>query len=506
MPVIGGSTAGNRWNWLTQPRAGDFCVPVTNWDPSDPGRRPGISLPPIPGRADAGSLHMSRVPAPYLALVVAVVGVAIVTGAIGYLAISLADTTPADPESPSPADSDVEEAIVAAHSNDITGENVTVGVLDVTGFDSDRDRLDGRVVDARAFGPDAPAVDGGDPHGTAAATTVVRVAPDADLYLGTFATPEGFSAGLGWMIDNDVDVVLAPVAATDSMGDGSGALSRISANAVDRGTVVVAPTGNAAAGHWTGEYDPGPEGRHLFSGGPLNELGTTGDKPDAELRRAEFTLAWSEPGDAYTLELHRLTEDGTDLVAQSVREDGTSSRLVTPVDPDERYAVAVDGPEEDADATLRITSTTHSLVSNESSGSIAAPAAAPGVIAVGATDPATGELEPFSGRGPTPDGRPGVDVVAPHEQPVPETGDRFVGTSASAAFVAGVTALVVDADPSLEPLAVRWRLVSTAGDDDPPEGTVGHGRIDPWTAIDVAAGGDLDPPETADAEERSGDE
>jgi len=65
-------------------------------------------------------------------------------------------------------------------------------------------------------------------------------------------------------------------------------------------------------------------------------------------------------------------------------------------------------------------------------------AAVNGVIAVGAIDPDTLELRPYSSRGPTGDGRVKPDLVAPDCYYSPITGERFCGTSASAPLLASI--------------------------------------------------------------------
>ncbi|MEY7850029.1 S8 family serine peptidase [Natrarchaeobius sp. A-rgal3] len=140
------------------------------------------------------------------------------------------------------------------------------------------------------------------------------------------------------------------------------------------------------------------------------------------------------------------------------------------------------GPERGADTRIRVASSTHSLSDLRASGSVAEPAAAPGTIAVGSIDATSGEVERYSSRGPTADGRLGVHVVAPGTHPVPGH-PPFEGTSASAAYVGGVAALVVDADPDLEPDEVRWTIASTADPVDGVNANSGHGAVDPVAAV-----------------------
>jgi serine protease AprX len=153
--------------------------------------------------------------------------------------------------------------------------------------------------------------------------------------------------------------------------------------------------------------------------------------------------------------------------------------------------------------------------------SIGSPGAAASAITVGSmADPGKGgfALSPFSSRGPTRDGRVKPDIIAPGEAILAanaNTGDgytRHSGTSMAAPFVAGVAALMLDANPALTPEELRDRLERTAIDFGAPgkDNEYGAGRLDAFTAIRAARGdaeagdatpGELDPPAHAAAQE-----
>lgn len=409
-------------------------------------------------------------------LLLVVGGVSAVGGGLGYLAVTV-DGGAGQPTNRTT----VPGSIADVHEAGITGENVSVGVLDVTGFETNTDVLDGRVVETRQFGAGDDAFGGDRSHGTATAATIARLAPDASLYLGRFETVEEYAAALDWLVEQDVDVVVTPVAYAGTLGDGASELAQATTNATAQGVTVVAPAGNLGRGHWRGEYAPTDDGVHVFDDGTFNRItGPAG--------RAEFWLTTDGDSEAYRLELHEITGDNeTELVAQSVpHESGSvpSERLTVRLD-DGRYALVVRGPENDTDAQIRVASATHSLARVRPAGSVTAPAAAPGALSVGAVDPATNRTEPFSSRGPTPDGRLGVHVVAPSRLSVSGM-DSFTGTSASASFVGGVVALLLDANPELDPADVHTALTSTADPIDGVDATSGHGRVVPDEAVAAA--------------------
>ncbi len=100
-------------------------------------------------------------------------------------------------------------------------------------------------------------------------------------------------------------------------------------------------------------------------------------------------------------------------------------------------------------------------------GTVTAPADAEGVIVVGATNGPGGAVEDYSGRGPTPDGRPRPHLVAPGGSRtlgmrcVVETGGigALWGTSYAAPHVAALVALLLAREPHLTPSDLRERAL-----------------------------------------------
>lgn len=124
-------------------------------------------------------------------------------------------------------------------------------------------------------------------------------------------------------------------------------------------------------------------------------------------------------------------------------------------------------------------------------GTINAPAAYPNVLAVGATDP-NDRLADFSSRGPTPDNRlkpdltaPGVNVLVQDNNGQYETSS---GTSFSTPIVAGVIALMKEANPSLDYEAIYTLITRTAQDLGPPGPDMGYGwgRVNAYAAVQAA--------------------
>jgi hypothetical protein len=397
-------------------------------------------------------------------------------------------------------------SIGRVHDLGIVGDGVRAAVLDPTGFDPTRDALAGRVADVRQFGS-APAVADGLTHGTAAAAAVASVAPGVRLSLASFRAAGEFRAAVEWATA-DADVILAPVAAHGTVPSPRSPVFRAARDAVDAGCVVVAPTGNAALGHWQAPYA-------AVADSPLDDRRLRiRPLPGADSVAGRFA-AWLVAGPSLrrdlTLALLRAVDgasgDRWDLIAVSRRIDGRAGRRVRADLADGDYALVVrsDGaPTADGDPTARVevTTPTHALASPRPLGSIAAPANVPGVVGVGAVDgaadrrgtgaPPDGDVRapvtavaPYSGRGPTEPGRTGVDVVAP---PRPWDAAGTPGTSAAAARTAGTAALVLGARPALSPSAVTRILRASAGDAGRPgrDLSAGWGRLDAVAAVQRA--------------------
>ncbi len=124
---------------------------------------------------------------------------------------------------------------------------------------------------------------------------------------------------------------------------------------------------------------------------------------------------------------------------------------------------------------------------------IGSPGAAQNAITVGAmTD--VGELgfsmASFSSRGPTADNRIKPDVVAPGVSITAASRTTngyttFSGTSMATPFVAGVVALMLDANPSLTPADVKSKIMGTAIEWGPAGSEIDHGsgRLDAYEAV-----------------------
>jgi hypothetical protein len=388
----------------------------------------------------------------------------------------------------------VPPGIAAVHDRGVTGTGVAVGVIDVTGFDADRPALAGHVAAARSFDDTAGVANGGaNRHGTAVALSVAELAPDASLHLAVAHSAADVEEATAWFLERDVDVVVAPFNSPATPDDGTARVSIALSRLREAGIVVVTSAGNFAQSHWQGRLSPRADGRHRFAEGVRNRVFPAPNGPRWPAS-AGLWLTWNGsrfPHDL-NLELYRSTRDGPELVETS-RRIGTGQRrseyLGTTL-PSGDYYLVLDVPERTlphVDGRLpRIEVTASGVVFDQvrPEGSLTAPATAHGVVAVGAVAP-DGDVSEFSSRGPTADGRRGVDVVAPTGSLSGVAGLDAPGTSAAAAYAGATAALVESADPSRSAAVVERRLTTTATGRgrSGPETATGHGRISPTAAV-----------------------
>lgn len=279
----------------------------------------------------------------------------------------------------------------------------------------------------------------------------------------------------------------------------------------------IQPAGNLALAHYTGRYRASAVGEgtsrlHLFRASE----GTDGPQTPAAWNRVRVP-----PASAIVV---HLTWDGSDL--------GAAYRLLlvdcasgAPLDPRPAAMAGSDEPPDFASyrnpsltaaadvchairrsadrlggAVLNVT-----LVDpggrarqrfNTPARSILPPADARADLVVTGAVPmfAPSRIEPFSSRGPNFDGRPRPHVVALDRLPVSGSGGFepiFSGTSAAAAYLGGVSALLHELAPHLDAPGLKALLTTTAVSLDGLN-VYGAGRVDPVAAAAALADGHYD--------------
>ena len=333
-------------------------------------------------------------------------------------------------------------------------------------------------------------------HGTAVAETVIDIAPDVSLYIANPISPGDVRDTTDWMISQGVLVINQSAADFfDGPGDGTSPYGdsqlKTVDKAVDGGIVWVNSAGNQAQAAWFGAP--------LIRDGFMRFDGND-DTNEVSLKAGEAVsvqLRWEDTWDGATsdFDLFLYPPGALDPVAvgadfQLGRPDDVpfeKLEYLAPSDGDYEVTVFHDGGTVPDWVQLMVFSG-QGLTHFTEGGSIDNPAesANPGLLAVGAapwSDVHT--IEPFSSRGPTPDGRVKPDIVgadcgetATYDQFEYPTGQScwFSGTSQASPHVAGMAALVRQRFPSHTPAEVTSYLKTGADPrGDVPNNTWGHG-------------------------------
>ena len=373
------------------------------------------------------------------------------------------------------------------HADGTTGEGVRVGIID-TDFRPDDPFVSDNVADIRAFNdPTGPT------HGVEAAQSVVRTAPDAELYLATVSTSTDVVAALDYLESQNVDVVVMPLSFVEFDDDGDHILAEQTAQARAAGSIVIYSAGNQRVRHWQGGFaDPNnnqflnwaenderqciPACDRLFRGGTL-----------------DIVIDYPRDGDGSDYRAVIFNPDTLTFIADSQRVFVGDDRVV------ERISVRI--PEQAVDLQLRNTAgpaddeievnvfgDAATIERPVAASSVTPPADAPASVSVAAYDRAEQRTAFYSSVGPTDDGRQAPTVTGYTNIDTSE--GVFTGTSAAAPYVAGVAALVEDAGASDQtPAELETALQATADDIEQPgvDTRSGTGVVNATAAVESVA-------------------
>ncbi len=351
-----------------------------------------------------------------------------------------------------------------------TGQGVKIGILD-QGFDGYRDLLGHGLplsVTVESFVPGIAVDQTNVTHGTAVAEVIHDVAPEAKLYLVYY---DGGDVSMGnaveWLLNQGVQIISHSAGGLAAPMNGTGRDAELVDLAAQAGALWVNSAGNSANQHYRGEYtDTNDDGVHEFA--PDKTLLGFQSSTD---RTTQIVLTWDDwaSDGAQDLELFLLDVDGNVLASsRNTRDNGRSpvQQILYKFDDSRTYFVAIHGIK--VDRALRIDLVIHETSNMElvdPNGSLATPGDAIGSLTVGAVFWRTNELEPFSSRGPTSDGRIKPDLVGPDGvSNAIFAPDKFYGTSAAAPHVAGAAALIWSAYPQSTASEIRQYLISNTVD------------------------------------------
>ena len=392
-----------------------------------------------------------------------------------------------------------------------SGQGVKVGIIDshpaFNGFQGLMGTELPSTVQARCYTDigvftrnvaDCEDAEGGGNHGTLVAEAVVDIAPDVSLYIANAQSRGDIRNAVDWMVSEGVKVIVqSETYVFDGPGDGTSPSSDSLLRTVDRavagGVVWVNNAGNNARRTWFVRapfMDRDSDGFIEFAAfDEVNSMNLeAGDRVVVQLR---WDGSWG--GATRDLDLYIQNDAGL-LVAFSVDPqsgaDGHIPREVIAANVlrSGRYGVVVEHANGGVPDWIQLMVWgVPSIERYTKNGSIGNPAesANPGMLAVGAAHwDDVRAIEPYSSRGPTPDGRVkpkpdivGADCGATALRPLNEYNSGFCGTSQAAPHVAGLAALVRQRFPDYTPEQVANYLKDNAEQRETPDpnNTWGHG-------------------------------
>ena len=401
------------------------------------------------------------------------------------------------------------------------GQGVKVGVID-TGFEGFRGLMGTELpsnVQARCYTDigiftsnisdcmDEEDRESRRKHGTAVTEAIFDIAPEATYYISKPASRGDLRKVVDWMVDQEVDVINYSVSWTwDGPGDGSSPFSRSPLRSVDAavegGVVWVNSAGNNARRTWYGPFtDTDADGRHDFAAD--DECNTVELSADHSY---VFQLRWNDTWGGANTDLDILLVPAGD---SRVVAGGSGFQTGEPWhDPYEFFSFV---PDQEGEYCLYVHSLgaaapswiqiqvwgIRELEHHTLSGSITNPgeSANAGLLAVGAAPWSdTHTIEPFSSRGPTPDGRTKPDIVGT-DAGRSVTYGTFYGTSQASPHVAGLAALVLQRFPDLTPERVADYLKNSA--ESRGDGTLDNTWGEGFARLPAPAEGES-PPESPD--------
>ena len=345
-------------------------------------------------------------------------------------------------------------------------------------------------------------------HGTYVSQQLVDVAPNVELHCILVTDELDLENAAVYIRNQGIRIANHSVSwELASYYDDTGPINTIINNSYDNdGVFWTVSSGDLAQRHWRGSWVDGDNDGNLDFFGGSDQMGILASIDKVAGSIVQISLNWNQYGISPRADLDLIVKDKNG-VTDSNMASALNQTFFDPIetvsftyDPGRApYSVRVEhiaGNTNTLDITLF--SLTDNLEYATASSSMMDPASAHGAFTVGAINQsnwndASPALRSYSSRGPTTDGRQGLDLVAPdgadywgyNSGTLAYEVQVANGTSFSAPVVAGAAALLLGEDPTRTSLDLR-QLLSTSAIDagiSGPDNDYGAGKLN-LTPID----------------------
>ena len=315
-----------------------------------------------------------------------------------------------------------------------------------------------------------------DHHGTLTAEALFDIAPQASLYIATPYSKGDLQDTVNWMASQGVSIIIPNMVwHFDGPGDGTSPFGDSPLNTVnhaaDHGMLWVAPAGNYALRSWfsdtTLENAPSHSLIHFSPGVTVNRL----DVPTDE--KVFITIRWDDTwqGATHDLDLYVVDSQNREITSSTDHQTGQPGQVpfeyaaFIPIQEHGETGITIVNRSDKAPRWVQLLLWRgYSLQYSTHKGSITNPSESnnPALVSVGAADwRNTNDVQAYSSRGPTVDGRTKPELVAV------DCGQtsmhRFVcGTSQAAPHLGGLAAVALQKNPHLTNTELAQYLMDSA--------------------------------------------